>query len=83
MGLEVVRSEYSDPMNDLSGWYVQLKGTRDEVMSDEARELAMEEAAENGYDPHGQRDVNNLPSKKDYLWGDGMYSRSFWFYTRG
>lgn len=72
--MRVIESRYSSPANASSGWYVQIAGTRDEVMSDEAKRLAQEEASKNGYDPT-RPDRGNFPSKRD-----GEYTITYWFY---
>jgi hypothetical protein len=82
MTVEVVKSEFTDPMRGMPGWHVELKGTREAVMSDEALHVAEQEAFDADFDCFGRRDVNNFPVIANEANEDGedLYTRAFTFY---
>lgn len=74
----IVKAAFSHPANGEGGWYVEVRGPRDEVMGDVGRDLAEESALAHGWTP-GDRAGAGWPSPYSLREAE----RSFWFYGKG
>lgn len=78
MTARVVESSFVHPANGEGGWYVEVRGTHDEVMGDAGRAVAEASAREHGWNPDDRAGAG-WPSQYNL----GESERSFWFYGKG
>jgi hypothetical protein len=74
--IKIKECRESNPTNSLSGLYVQLLGSYNELSilgPDKAKELANEK----GFNPSGKTDMGYPVS-----YGLNTYTKSFWFFDR-
>jgi len=75
--MHVLEAKVSHPMNAMSGLYVLIEGTRNEVYSSAASELAIRTANEKGWKGEGSASVG-IPCQKGVL----TYTKAYWFHER-
>lgn len=78
MTARIIKADFAHVANATSGWYVEVRGTREEVMGDVGAALAEESALAHGWAPDDRASAG-WPTQHNLR----EYERSFWFYGQG
>lgn len=75
---QVTTAEFCHPANGEGGWYVEVRGTYDEVMGEAGMALAEASALDHGWTPDDRASAG-FPSAHNLR----TYERSYWFHGKG